>query len=303
MIVRRLKRLVALINRGWQPSVSRYLGRTASEIPEVNFGESVGNSWDEYRKSIAEEFRKHPMAFLRQPNISRTVHPNQQRIAQVYLEELSQQPFAQKRILPRLHDLPVGDPYLCEVFPFVSPMTVQHAYYLNFVKKHLGFFIPDNDIDHILELGGGYGNFCRLACTFGYSGRYIIADLPEMHSMQRHYLSYSLPLHMKKNTPEFRALEDKEILPEARTSLFLATFSLSEMPLEKRLEIEKYYKMFGYIFIAFNRSFGAVDNCKYFEELKNRIATDFEVNVIRDQHRKAWFLVGCNHALGSSNRR
>lgn len=292
LIVKRIKKLIAIIKRG-TPSFSRYL---VSDIDIVSAsvprGSAVGNEWDDFRSQIVVEFQQHPMDFLRQPVISRTVHPNQQELANKYLVELSEGKFSRENILPRLYDLPIGDPYVCENFPLASTMSMQHAYYISIIRDNLGVFIPDGKIDHITELGGGYGNFCRIVYGLGYTGDYSIADFPEMHSIQRHFLSYGCETQINNKLIEFKSLSDKEILPKSSKSLFMATFSLSEMPLQSRLEVEEIYQHFGYLFFAYNSFFGVEDNEIYFSELKQRLASNFELHLIKDKHRRAWFLFG-----------
>lgn len=288
----RIKHLVALLKRGAQPSISRYLTDGTTEIPpEIERRAHVGSEWDDYWAAITEEFRLHPMSFLRQPVISRTIHPNQQELAEAYLDELGNEPFMREKILPRLHDLPIGDPYLCEFFPLASPISIQHTYYLFLMRKHLDLFVPEGNLRHILELGGGYGNFCRLVCGLGYAGRYVIADLPEMHTIQRHFLRYTLPQRMNEQPVEFCLLKDSKIFPVQGPSLFMATFSLSEMPLAMRLEIEGYFDKFDYVFLVYNKAFGDVDNVKYFEHLQQKLRPNFHLESVADKHRRAWFLL------------
>jgi hypothetical protein len=292
LIVKRIKKLIAIIKRG-APSFSRYLVSDNDVIiTNIIRGSAVGNEWDDYRRQIVVEFQQHPMDFLRQPVISRTVHPNQQEIANEYLVDLSKDKFSRENILPRLHDLPIGNPYVCDNFPLASTMSMQHAYYLSIIRDNLGVFIPDGEIESITELGGGYGNFCRIVYGLGYTGNYSILDLSEMHSIQRHFLSYGCAPQINNKLIGFYSLSDQEILPKSSRSLFMATFSLSEMPLQSRLEIEEIYQHFGYLFFAYNSSFGVEDNEIYFSELKQRLASNFELHLIKDKHRRVWFLFG-----------
>ncbi len=286
------------------PTCAPYLlGIGTADAPAVERGSIAGNGWDEFRRAIAVEFRRHPMNFLRQSIISRTVHPNQQDLALAYLDELSSDSFARKHILPRLSDVPIGDPYLCEDFPLASPMSVQHAYYLFLMKKHFDLFIPDGELSHILELGGGYGNFCRLVCNFGHGGRYVIADFPEMHSIQNHFLRHALSSRMAGNPVEFRSLDDPKVLPDRGPSLFVATFSLSEMPLAERSEIEEYYRHFDYVFFAYNKSFSNVDNLAYFDGLRGNLDESFDTQLFQDKHRSCWFLLGRCRLLATTGAR
>ena len=268
MSISRLKNprhlVLALVSRlinGKIPSVSSVLSGSEIRLRIDGRGTvSAGNSWDSRIVDIVKEIERAPMSFLRQPVISRAVHPNQQDLARHYLNELLTQPFFREHILPRLHEVPMGDPYLCTFFPFASPATIQNAYFLSLMKEKFGIFPPDGGIKHFLEIGGGYGNFCRIVKDFGYSGRYVIADLPEMHALQRHFLAHALPERSASNGIEFRALTDVGILPEQGPSLLLATFSLSEMPLETRRTLEPQYSRFDYLFFVYNLSFDGIDN-------------------------------------------
>jgi len=292
LLLRRLNRALALIRRGYQPSVKPYLN-VHQASPVINLGgNAAGNEWDDYRVAIVEECKLNPMSFLRQPVISRTVHPNQQELAHAYLLDMTKDAFARDKILSRLHDISLGDPYLCESFPLASPMSIQHAWYMLLIHRHLGVFLPSCSIEQVVEFGGGYGNFCRLACSFGYVGRYVIVDLPEMHSIQSHFLKHAHPVRMVDNPVEFRALGDTNILPKQGISLFMATFSLNETPLSLRAEIEPILNHFDYLFFAYNRDFGGVDNVAYFKELSERLSDDFEFTLVQDTHRSAWFLMG-----------
>ena len=299
---------VGQLTRDESPSLAPYLSATEGTTqigveteptsPEKE-SETAGNEWDEYRMVIAREFRQRPMSFLRQPVISRTLHPNQQRLARKYLTELSQQRFARVSILPRLCEIPTGDPWLCSFFPLASPLTMQHAYYIFMMKKHFDIFGPQGDLHYILELGGGYGNFCRLMHGFGYSGRYVIADLSELHVIQRHFLRSALASSVESGI-EFRSMKDFDhMLPKSGPSLLIATFSLSEMPLLTRRKVEKYYCFFDYLFIAYNRAFGSVDNLAYFEDLKSKLDRDFDACIIKDRYRAAWFLLGQRHSTAA----
>lgn len=291
----RIYRLYKFIKRGPQPSIGNYLRQTKyhSTFNLINNRQIVaGNEWDDFRLEIINELKRSPESFLRQPVISKTIHPNQQKLAQDYLNDLAASEFARSRILPKLNDMPIGDPYLCEFFPLASPMSMQHAYYIYLIHKKLNIFIPESGIDHILELGGGYGNFFRLIRNYGYLGKYTIIDLPEMHNIQRYYLSNIFSNITSNKIIEFKSINDLENMYIQKLSIFIATFSLNEMPIESRKKIEQIINSFDYIFIAFNSFFSGINNLDYFEDLKNRFSKDFTFKLIKDDHRLAWFLIG-----------
>ena len=143
--------------------------------------------WDQMLRSFIGEYKQHPANFLRQPTISNTVHPNCNALALLYYNDMLKDSFFNSQILPELSDSSIGHPFEFSILPRCSPLTIQHAYHLYLIKTHLGIFLPD-DASHIVEIGGGYGNLCRLVKNFGYTGKYTIVDFPEMLTIQQEYL-------------------------------------------------------------------------------------------------------------------
>lgn len=293
---KRMVRISRILNYFLGSALSNYLiaNNESFSFNQLNKIDT-GNDWDEYRVQIFEQFQKNPMNFLRQPTISRTVHPNEQELACSYLEEMRHNHFARQNILSRIHDRPIGNPFLCDFFPLISPITAQHAYYLFLIHKELGIFIPDSDLNIILEIGGGYGNFCRLIYDLGYAKKHIIVDLPEMHIIQKHFLQYSIPRILQSGLINFCEIKPnaEELTPRDKgKSLLIATFSLNEMPLKTREILETDFDKYKYFFFAYNKSFASVDNLRYFEDLKMRWSEKIDFITLKDQYRSAWFLIG-----------
>lgn len=286
LIIKIIKKL-ELIARGAQPSMAKFI--QSNDIPVIR-SDIVANEWQGFKDKIVQEFEKHPSDFLRQKTISMTVHPNQQNIAKKYLDELKNNKFITKEIMPTLHDLPIGNPYVCEFFPLVSPQSIQHIYYFFLIKKYLGVFVADSEVCYVLELGGGYGNFCRLVYHYGYKGKYTIIDFSEMHSIQQHFLSYT----SAHNKVLFKAINNKNlsIQPAQGKSLFMATFSLNEMTIKDRQQVEGVLIQFDLIFIGYNKEIFSVNNVEYFEALAGRLVDQFDIQIVKDKHRQAWFLFG-----------
>ena len=302
-VVNKFKRAITLLKRGAQPSVSGILESSEDkEKVTLKKGRKAGNKWDEHLEVIKTEFINNPMSFLRQPELSLTVHPNQQKIASLYLQDMRKSSFARTKLLARLQDVPIGDPYLCEDFPLASPMSIQHARYIMLLKQHLDLFIPESKLGHIVEFGGGYGNFCRLTFSLGYSKEYDIIDFPEMHSIQGHYLKHALPERTIEKNVSFCSIEDvanKSFNNEK--SLFMATFSLNETPIEVREQVEPLIKNFDYLFFAYNRKFDGIDNLAYFEKIKQQLSSEYDLKIVKDDHRPAWFMVGKKNHNGSAS--
>jgi hypothetical protein len=124
------------------------------------------------------------------------------------------------------------------------------------------------NLDQIIEFGGGYGSMCRIALSnlrLGQGVRWDIVDLPIMLALQKMYLNDSL-LSDQVNQVQFHS-DLNEIESINANSLFIATWSLSETPLELRASIEDEVKKCRYIFIAFQEFYGSISNLTYFQEL------------------------------------
>ena len=288
-----LKNLLLKISEKCPLSLEQYLeSELRPVVMEDSRQHSGGGSWENYFiDAILHELRQAPAAFLRMPTISRALHPNQQGLASDYLLDLRRDSFSRLNILPRLHDIPMGNPYLCHGFPLASPVSVQHAYYFMLMNKYLHIIMHENDITRIVDFGGGYGNFCRLAYTFGYSGHYTIIDFPEIHALQRHYLSYGIGRHLIDKL-QFITTEELHKISNNNNSLFIATFSLSETQLEIRRRIYPILSGCDYFFIAYNNKFDGIDNLEYFSNLASSLKQHFAITQFADAHRQARFFMG-----------
>ena len=238
--------------------------------------------WDGFLEKIENEYRNHPADYLRQPTISKCLHPPGRRWFEGYFQELKED-FSD--VLARVVDGDVGRPL--DEFDGLSPVTVQHVHQLYMIAKHLGVSIIDNDISSVVDIGGGYGNFCRIARQLGYTGRYTIADFPLMLEIQKDYLSSNGMLDV-----DFVTLD--KIRPQPK-SMLIAAYSINEMPLETRRLIEPHYRLFDYLYFVHNNAFDGICNIEYFSNLKDMLEDDgFEVDWITDEHR---LKVGADHRI------
>ena len=117
-----------------------------------------------------------------------------------------------------------------------------------------------NKFKRIVELGGGVGDFCRFVHNMGFGGEYIIWDLPMVSRVQQLALK-DLPVLYTHHIPK---------MPQhAEETLFVATWSLSETPLEFREKMLKKFKPVNYL-ICYQHEFEEFDNFKYFESWAGR---------------------------------
>lgn len=140
------------------------------------------------------------------------------------------------------------------------------------------------DVDFIFEVGGGYGNLCRIIHKLGFKGKYIIFDMPVFSFLQKFYLK-SAGLSIVKNITNNnehgiylinneKSIEKIKALYtfEKNKSLFLATWSLSEMPLNIRSLFSNIFSKFGYFIIGYQDKFGEVDNKEYFKDIQKSLS-------------------------------
>ena len=166
-----------------------------------------------------------------------------------------------------------GDPKPYKGYRKSSGNRIHQAYHLARFEQETG--LPVSRFPLIVEFGGGYGSLCRLVHKLGFKGQYIIFDLPEFVALQKFYLgSLAMPLIEAKDVASGRrgilCTSDLSVLgsvtpQEAQTSLFIATWSLSETDPAFREQIVALPAIDGaaaYL-ITYQRDFEGVDNVRF----------------------------------------
>jgi hypothetical protein len=128
---------------------------------------------------------------------------------------------------------------------------VHHVYHIFRFEAALGRRLSGEG--SILEVGGGYGNFCRLAFRRGFAGTYRIFDLPEFLELQRWYLGRTLP---GGDVGFLTALPDEPV------DVLVGLWSISELPFALRDRIKALRPK--YFLVAYQREFYGLDNVGYF---------------------------------------
>ena len=191
-------------------------------------------------------------------------------------------------------------PYLW--YPHSSGNRIHHAYHLSVFETSTKTAVTDYDV--IIEFGGGYGSLCRLAHKLGYKGTYIIHDLPELSALQTFYLG---ALGLRISDSVSGALTSKSIaccsdlaellnvnvkkLPGTRV-LFIATWSLSESPLETRESLKELCGSCTAHLIAYQHAFRGIDNASFFDRWAQSLRT-FEWH-----HQEMSHLSGNSYLIG-----
>jgi hypothetical protein len=159
---------------------------------------------------------------------------------------------------------------------------IHHAYQIAVFETLTERFVENLDL--VLEFGGGYGSMCRLFSNLGFRGTYIIYDLPLFSALQSYYLK-SIGLEVNNddhanmnvmcvsNFDQMRSLVDTSF---KGNNLFLATWSISEVPLSVRAPFLEMAKMFNYFLFSFQRQFGEVNNLDYFRQYSQSTADNIQ---------------------------
>lgn len=172
-----------------------------------------------------------------------------------------------------IKEVDFGKPTPFILYPYSSGNLIHNAYHLanfeNITKQNI------IDFDNIFEFGGGYGSMARLFSNLGYKGKYIIYDIPIFSKLQSEYLK-NIGV---KGVKHISNIEEIPVLDGS--VLFIATWSLSEAPLQLRDQIIDKVKANSYL-VAYQKSFDDVNNQDYFQKVMN-------------EHKLKWYNLQIKH--------
>lgn len=172
---------------------------------------------------------------------------------------------------------PVGTPKRYNRDKRTSGNRIHTAYHLARFETRTGLSVRESRL--IVEFGGGYGSLCRLIHKLGFTGLYVIYDLPELVALQKFYLrSLSMPCidanDISNLTGQLSGIfctSDINVLRRmeshaAGMPLFIATWSLSETTSSLRQEIISIpmIRSARAYLIAYQKYFEGMDNMDFF---------------------------------------
>jgi hypothetical protein len=226
--------------------------------------------------------------FLRWPSLSVFSVPESS-VAPACYDELRSSADWDGRWFALTRDSVIGTPRDLSRDFGTSPILIQHAYHLRRYEVATGTSLIDCDV--IFEVGGGYGSFCRLLRNAGFNGLHIIYDLPHVSCIQRLFLRLSGYTEIdagdagsKINEHRFCLISDDrldtvfELLKAIpRKAAFVATWSLSEMPISARQRIfPRFHEVSNRYLIAFQHEFVNlgdvaynIENIEYFDAVRS----------------------------------
>ena len=180
----------------------------------------------------------------------------------------------------------VGDPVRYFLYPRSSGNKINHVYHLNCLENNLKINLKN--IENIFEFGGGYGCMARIFSKINNKINYEIFDTNLVNCLQYYYLKQN-DLDVGFDNNKYKLINDLKNLKLTRNlknSLFIANWSLSEVPLSLREEISKLIINFDYIMISFQENFEDINNLNYFKNLQETLKSKYKIEIIINQFYK-----------------
>ena len=171
----------------------------------------------------------------------------------------------------------VGDPVRYFLYPKSSGNRIRQVYHL---KKYFDYSkINLFEKKYILEIGGGYGCMAQIFKKINKNCTYVIFDTVEVNFLQNYYLQMNnIPVVINKIETGKVCLinslimirEFNNTIVKDKESLFIANWSISEMPIKLRNNILNIITNFNNSVIGFQEKFENINNLNYFINYKKK---------------------------------
>lgn len=227
--------------------------------------------WTGHREALVSQLTEDdPRTFLRWLPIVQTMMVGNAAWVDQELRALRKSGAWQSTWRSALEEDPTGCPPPHSRHRQSSGNLIHHAFHAHRLREITGRSL--DDFAQIVEFGGGYGSFARLALRLGFVGEYHIHDFPEFAALQRYYMRSVATLRGGYPGANFAASADPADTPapDPDSGLFVALWSLSETPLAER---DPWIDAIGgasAALMAFQHEFEGTDNHVWFEKLKTR---------------------------------
>ncbi|MFZ5808323.1 MAG: hypothetical protein ACOY16_03490 [Chloroflexota bacterium] len=261
-----------------------YLSELKTVFLELSISETtnllpVEASWLSNANRLRELVLNHdPREFLRWDIISNTMFVSYAQYISMELNYLKHRSDWNTRWRTAIKESWVGHPMPYIFYRASSGNLIHHAYHVAHFEEKTNILIQN--MDYVFEFGGGYGSMCRLLYNLGFHGRYVLFDLPSFSALQRYYLrTLGLPVQavtdfVKSNNGIVCVSDLQQLITllthgtEAKSKMFIATWSISESPLSIRETVLNLTSDFHSFLIAYQDRSGDVNNLDFFNHWK-----------------------------------
>jgi len=188
----------------------------------------------------------------------------------------------------------VGDPVRYFLYPKSSGNRINHVYHLSVLSKE--FNINLKKLNNIFEFGGGYGCMARIFSKINKKTKFTCFDTSIVNLLQYYYLKQNnLDVGFSKENKFYLISNIKNIKTKRSNSLFIANWSLSEIPIKFRKKFIKSINNSKLILICFQENFENINNLRYFENLKKKLKNKFIIKIIENKFYKGNFFKKQKH--------
>ncbi len=180
----------------------------------------------------------------------------------------------------------VGDPVRYFLYPKSSGNQINHIYHLSQLENALNINL--NEIENVFEFGGGYGCMARIFSKINEKVNYTIFDTNLVNCIQYYYLKQN-NLDVDFKNAQFSLINnigELNLKQNVKNSVFLANWSLSEVPIEFRKTITNHIENYEYIMISFQEFFEDINNLDYFENLRLELKNKYETKIVFNKYYK-----------------
>ena len=178
----------------------------------------------------------------------------------------------------------IGNPVPFFLYKSSSGNRIRQVYLLQRVFEYGGI----SNVDAVIEIGGGYGSMASVIKNINKNIEYTIYDLPEVNLLQYYYLkSLDLSCEISNSNESITLLSDIDMLREKvkklkeknKKILIIANWSLSEMPITLRKDLEFIFLSCDFAVVAFQDYFENISNLSYFDELEKKLSNDYSISI------------------------
>ncbi|MDP3043074.1 MAG: hypothetical protein Q8N21_01595 [bacterium] len=214
------------------------------------------SAWDRYRQRLRLYILANdPRNFLRWRPISESMFHNPNKCELDYLTSSGWDKWSRA-----ITETWIGNPPRYAYYKKSNGNLIHTAYNLSRLVDY--YRVDIKKTNKIIEFGAGYGCMAKLINNLGFNRKYVIFDIPEFLALQKYYLRSTGTIG------NFDFIDRIEKLEDLNPDIFIATWSLSESPIELR---NKFLRKIGkpqYVLMAYQANFEFIDNIKYFQEYR-----------------------------------
>jgi hypothetical protein len=266
-----------------------------ASISSATIDQFTTPSWKSFNSSLEKSLLPTPTySFLRDPVISSTMVITKG--GRVMRQELTwlEHHFNAETLKKILREDPIGHPFIANWRYRTSHNTIHHAH-------HLGRFLASTgmntqDIGHIVEWGGGYGNLAKLYGRLSQKPhQWTIIDTPLMCVVQWLCLNSVLGpdrVHLITSPDEELQTSGITIIPvqwfdryDLKADLFVSTWAISESPKHLQDAVASHWFGARHLLIGYQDSHPAFPDAGHIGELaRHSGATIEDLPLMLGQH-------------------